>query len=273
MVSTLHYQGGKNRISDELSEIMGGNSNLKYQGGKSRLANDLSKIMRGGQRGNQFISLFCGACSIESKIKGYDNIICNDNHPYLIALLQALQNGYELPEEITEEQYHYIKEHKDEDPALTGFVGFACSFGGKWFGGYARDKDHVNYAARGKRTLMSKMTTLMDAQFTCLDYRDVILPDGCTIYCDPPYDNTTKYANKKFDTTQFWEYMRKISQDHLVYISELKAPDDFVSIWQKDVKRILDVNKSNQFKSTEKLFVHKNNLPIIQNNYCNTHGM
>ena len=49
MVSTLHYQGGKNRISDELSEIMGGgNSNLKYQGGKSRLANDLSKIMMGG---------------------------------------------------------------------------------------------------------------------------------------------------------------------------------------------------------------------------------
>ena len=142
-------------------KLWGGcNSNLKYQGGKSRLANDLSKIMRGGQHSNQFISLFCGACSIESKIKGYDNIICNDNHPYLIALLQALQNGYELPEEITEEQYHYIKEHKDEDPALAGFVGFACSFGGKWFGGYARDKEHVNYAAVIRLTIILQNTRI-----------------------------------------------------------------------------------------------------------------
>ena len=28
----------------------------------------------------------------------------------------------------------------DENPALTGFVGFGCSFGGKWWGGYAKDK-------------------------------------------------------------------------------------------------------------------------------------
>jgi len=242
---------------------------MHYQGGKSRIANDLAWSMRGGQNGNVLVSLFCGACNVEAKVNGYDKIICNDNQPYLIALFQALQKGYELPEVITEEQYHYIKEHKDDDPALTGFVGFACSFGGKWFGGYARDKAQVNYALRGKKSLASKMKTLMDAEFTCLDYRDVLLPDGCVIYCDPPYENTTKYANGDFNTPQFWEYIRKISEDHLVYISELKAPDDFVSIWQKDVRRILDVNKDNQFKSTEKLFVHKNNLKIIQNNACN----
>ena len=187
----------------------------------------------------------------------------------MIALFKALQNGYDLPEVITEEDYYYIKEHKDENPALTGFVGFACSFGGKWFGGYARDKAQVNYALRGKKSLASKMKTLMDAEFTCLDYRDVELPDGCVIYCDPPYENTTKYANVDFDHIRFWEYMRKISQDHLVYISELNAPEDFVCIWHKEIRRILDVNKENQFKSTEKLFVYKNNLEVIQNNTCN----
>ena len=112
------------------------------------------------------------------------------------------------------------------------------------------------------------MNTLMDAEFTCLDYRDVVLPDGCVVYCDPPYENTTKYANGDFNHILFWEYMRKISQDHVFYISELNAPEDFVCIWQKEIRRILDVNKENQFKSTEKLFVHKNNLGIIQNNAC-----
>lgn len=212
------------------------------------------------------VSLFCGALNVEAKVKGFNRIICNDNQEYLIALFKALQKGYDLPEYISEEQYHYIKEHKDEDKALTGFVGFACSFGGKWFGGYARDKAQVNYALRGKKSLASKMKTLMDAEFTCLDYRDVILPDDCVVYADPPYENTTKYANTDFDTASFWDYMRQISQSHIVYISELNAPDDFVSIWEKEVRRILDVNKNNQFKSTEKLYVHKNNLEIIQNN-------
>lgn len=179
-----------------------------------------------------------------------------------------MQNGYDLPEVITEKDYYYIKEHKDENPALTGFVGFACSFGGKWFGGYARDKAQVNYALRGKKSLASKMKTLMDAKFTCLDYRKVELPEGSIIYADPPYKNTTKYANNIFDHDAFWRYMREISQNHIVYISELNAPDDFVCIWQKEVRRILDVNKNNQFKSTEKVFVHKNNLGIIQNNAC-----
>lgn len=253
------------------SSVGGGTTNqMRYQGGKSRIASDIALHVEGGVLlSRTLVSLFCGACNIEAKVKGFDRIVCNDNHPYLIALFKALQNGYDLPETITEEQYHYIKDHKDENPALTGFVGFACSFGGKWFGGYARDKAQVNYALRGKRSLASKMKTLMDAEFLCLDYRDVELPDGCIIYADPPYENTTKYANGDFNTSQFWQYIREISQEHVVYISELKAPDDFVCIWQKDIRRILDVNKDNQFKSTEKLFIHKNNLEIIQNNACN----
>lgn len=216
--------------------------------------------MRGGHDRNVLVSLFCGACNVEAKVKGYDEIICNDNQPYLIALFKALQDGYDLPEVITEEDYHYVKDHKDENPALTGFVGFACSFGGKWFGGYARDKAQVNYALRGKKSLAQKMKGLMDAKFTCLDYRDVELPDGCVIYADPPYDNTTQYENVRFNSNDFWEYAREVSKTHLMFISELSAPEDFVSIWHKQITRTLDRNKSNQFKATENLYVHKCNL-------------
>ena len=53
---------------------------------------------------------------------------------------KALQSGWEPPDIVTEAEYQYIKDHKDEDPALAGFVGFGCTFGAKWFAGYARDK-------------------------------------------------------------------------------------------------------------------------------------
>lgn len=230
---------------------------MRYQGGKSRIAKDIATQLGGHRENLTLVSLFCGACNIESKVEGYTRIICNDNQKYLIALFKALQNGYIPPDYVSEEDYKYIREHKDENPALTGFVGFGCSFGGKWFGGYARDAAHDNYALRAKKSLERKMKTLMDVEFMCEDYRNVILPDNCIVYADPPYHGTTGYSGEKFDTQCFWEYMRKISESHIVYISELKAPDDFKAMWQKKVTRTLDVNKNNQFSSTEKLYVHE----------------
>lgn len=107
------------------------------------------------------------------------------------------------------------------------------------------------------------MDKLMDATFICKDYRDVELPKDCVVYADPPYDGTTQYDRDKFDSMAFWEYMREVSKEHLVFISEQNAPDDFISIWEKPFTRTLDVNKSNQFKVTEKLFVHKCNQNIV----------
>ena len=242
---------------------------MRYQGGKSRIAKQIAQMMMNvcspqRERGSSFVSLFCGSCSVESKMTGFDNMILNDNHKYLIEMLKGVQNGYELPEQISEEQYKYIRDHKDEDPVLAGFVGFGCSFGGKWFGGYARNKGGTNYAAQSKRSLLKDMTTLMDAEFICKDYRDVELPDGCVVYADPPYEGVTGYSNKKFNSEEFWDYMRQISNNHLVFISEQKAPNDFICIWEKPFTRTLDVNKNNQFKVTEKLFIHKCNEKYLK---------
>ena len=52
---------------------------------------------------------------------------------------KALQQGWEPPDLVTFEDYEYVRAHQDENPALTAFVGFGCTFGAKWFGGYARD--------------------------------------------------------------------------------------------------------------------------------------
>ena len=165
--------------------------------------------------------------------------------------------GYELPETITEEQYRAIRADKDADPVLTGFVGFGCSFGGKWFGGYARSATGINFAAQGKRSLLKKMSTLGGAEFICCDYRKVPIPPGAVVYADPPYANTTGYNGEKFDSKEFWRAMRLLADTgHTVYISEQTAAPDFVCVWEKPFTRTLDRNKGNQFKVTEKLFTY-----------------
>ena len=235
---------------------------MRYQGGKSRIAKQIASVImaateRERERERVFVSLFCGSCSVESKIQGFDRMILNDKHKYLIALLQGVQSGYHLPDHISEEEYKYIKQHQDEDCILSGFVGFGCSFGGRWFEGYARNKEKTNYAEQSKRSLLKYMATLTHAQFICNDYRDVVLPESCVIYADPPYNNTKGYNHEEFNSDDFWRYARETSAKHLMFISEQNAPDDFVAIWDKQVTRTLDVNKNNQFKVTEKLFVHE----------------
>ena len=228
---------------------------MRYMGGKTRIAAPIAKIISTAG-GDTFVSLFCGACSVESKLTGFNRIILNDKHKYLIAMLRGVQAGYELPDKVTEQQYKEIRADKDRDPVLTGFAGFVCSFGGKFFGGYARDKKYGrNYAEVGKRGLLKTMSTLQKAEILCKDYRDVPIPSGAVIYADPPYKDATPYGSDKFNYEDFWAYMRLLSEKgHKVYISEQNAPPDFICVWQKPIRRTIDVNKNNNFLITEKLF-------------------
>ena len=252
----MQYMGGKSRIAQSIADIisMTGGGNMRYQGGKSRIAQDIASVIsvRGG---DCFVSLFCGSCAVESKVQGFSRKILNDRHQYLIALLQGVQRGYELPESITPEQYRHIREHKDDDPTLAGFVGFGCSFGGKWFGGYARNATGTNYAAQSKRSLLKDMATLQDATFVCADYRKVCIPPRAVIYADPPYNNTTGYHGDRFNSAEFWIAMRLLADTgHTVFVSEQEAPPDIQCVWERKFTRTLDRNKSNQFSVTEKLF-------------------
>lgn len=150
----MQYQGGKSRIARSIADIIsltGGENPMRYQGGKSRISAQIARLIS-ARGGACFVSLFCGSCAVESKVQGFSRKILNDKHAYLIAMLRGVQNGYELPELITPDQYQLIKAHKDWDPVLVGFVGFGCSFGGKWFGGYARNATGTNYALQSKRS-------------------------------------------------------------------------------------------------------------------------
>ena len=230
---------------------------MQYMGGKSRISKQIAEVLNSAiDKNKPFVSLFCGSCAIESKVQA-DVKILNDKHPYLIAMWQALQNGWMPPDVVTKEEYYRVKANMDENPALTGFVGFGCSFGGKWWGGYAKDKRGDDYCGQAKRGLLKDLAGIQSATFTCLDYHDVEIPDGAVVYCDPPYVNTTGYTVGQFDTDEFWDYMRQLSKRCDVYISEESAPDDFECIWSKEKVRTLEKNDNVGRVKVEKLFKYK----------------
>ena len=60
-----------------------------------------------------------------------------------------------------------------------------------------------------------------------LDAEDVVL------YFDPPYEGTVGYhvnRHHAFDHVNFWENVRALSKKNFVFVSEMKAPADFVAV-------------------------------------------
>ena len=86
-----------------------------------------------------------------------------------------------------------------------------------------------------------------------ISYTDYKYRDGDVVYCDPPYKNTGGYGIE-FNSDAFWEWAS--TRDYPVYVSEYQAPSDFVRIWSKE-KRVLLNGESLTAPRTEHLFVHK----------------
>lgn len=231
---------------------------MKYVGGKNRIAKEIIEKIGGG---TTLVSLFCGGCAVEGRITTFDNLIINDKHPYLMAMWQGLYDGtFDPPENVSEEEYKWIRAHLDENPALSGFVGFGCSFAGKWWGGYARNKKGENFAKETRNSTLKaieNMTNRSSLTLLCGDYKDVELPHGSVIYADPPYEGTMGYKGVAFDSGEFWDYAREVSKEHKMFISEMQAPPDFVAIWEKDLARYISHKEHGYDKATEKLFLHE----------------
>lgn len=84
------------------------------------------------------------------------------------------------------------------------------------------------------------------------DYREVEIPDGATVYCDPPYKDTKGYG-MDFDHEAFYGWVRSVPFP--VYVSEYSMPDDFVEIASIGKRCSLSAT-NNARKTEEKLFVN-----------------
>ena len=229
---------------------------MQYFGGKQRISKEIVSFLQNYQNKHKYIlEPFVGGCNIISEMNG--KRFASDVNEYLIEMYIALQRGWYPPKSLTMTEYDYIKNNKNENKPLSGFVGIACSYAGKWFGGYAKNNSGRNYCLNGYNTILKLIPKIKDIKFKCVDYKE-ITPKNCLIYCDPPYQNATRYdIVGSFDHKQFWDYMRNWSEDNTVFISEYSSPEDFKCVWHKETK--LDIQNKNGEKELriEKLFTIK----------------
>lgn len=234
---------------------------MRYVGSKRRLSKEILPIILKEQRHYaRYIEPFVGGANLFDLVDmpktGYDV------NPHVISALRLIRDNLDLipknKKELNEEKYQYVKKYSEH--ILHGYVGFACSFGGKYFGGYPKGfkgdgttpRDHIQEAYKNA---LKQSERLQGSLLCCMDYNDLNVTN-CIIYCDPPYKNTLGYGNA-FDHDRFFSKCREWSKSgNKVFISEYVAPEDFRCVWRKEC--VITVSAKTKYKkSVEKLFCFK----------------
>lgn len=213
---------------------------MQYVGGKSAIARDtVYAIERYRHSRSIWIEPFVGGGAVLNvATKYYPSCYAYDLHPDLILMYQALQHNWQPPAQVDEDEYQALRHAKPS--ALRGFVGFGCSFGGKWFGGYARSaRKGRNYAAAARKSLLQmnlKNTTFVQQSFFAINWSQ-FNPHDCVVYCDLPYSNTQGYSVGGFDHAAFWLQCEQLHDlGFLVVVSEYSAPESWSCLWRKESK-------------------------------------
>lgn len=232
-------------------------------GSKTKIAKYIIPIIQDYLEENNiatYFEPFVGGCNVIDKVKA-DRRIASDKNEYLIALFHHLQGGGELPESVTKEEYSKVRSNMSEFPDwYVGAVGFLASYKGRFFdGGYSglrQVKGGIrDYYRESKNNIAKQIQAggIHNVEFRTGSYEKYD-PKGCLIYCDPPYMGVKEYGNaRQFNYIRFWQIMEKWSQNNIVIISELEAPEGFVQIWEKEVDR--SMKSTEHFRATEKLFI------------------
>lgn len=227
-------------------------------GSKNRIAKDIVPIIQSYIDNNNVVNYlepFVGGANVIDKIRCENRYGC-DSHKELIAFLKGLSEGYIPPMNISEDEYKYIKEHRNEyNDCFLGYVGFQLSYGAKWFDTFRRDKvGKRKYDEEAFRNVMKQAPNLKGVKFYHRQFQTLKKDKikGYVVYCDPPYHNTTKYSTNDFPYDEFYQWCIDMSKNNIVLISEYNMPEQFECIWQKELKCTLD--KNSRSDKVEKLW-------------------
>lgn len=228
-----------------------------YVGAKSRIVKYIKPLILRHRLPNQpYIEPFAGGMNVICEIS--NPRIANDINTNLIEMWKSLMGGWK-PGYYTKEEYDdACVNPQNYEPYELGWLAFICSYRGKEWGGYSgRRLSGANiirdYQRESYDNLAPQIQKLKGIEFSNVNYQKLNFDRHSLIYCDPPYYNTQDY-NTPFYHSLFWEWVRDlVKNQHLVYISEYSAPNDFVCIWSKTIKSQLNNNTS---RSRECLFVH-----------------
>lgn len=235
---------------------------MRYIGGKSKLAGRIADvILQNSPTRLDYIEPFIGGGSVFGKVAPYFNRSYAGDLSEDLAVMwrEVLQNGWKPPENVTEEEYNDLKTAVPS--ALRGFVGFGGSFGGKWFGGYARggfnsDGTPRNHQAESARAVnrIARQLTGKDITIIHRSYDQWQPFPGSVIYRDPPYANSQGYTTGEFDSEKFWQVAKMWSETCSVFVSEYAAPPGWEIIWEAEHRQSLTMPSQGREPTIERLF-------------------
>lgn len=215
--------------------------NVQYQGGKSRIARKIvAEIRKLYPQTEDIWEPFCGGGAVTKALAeaGF-KVHASDSHPDLIMMWWAMCAGQsEVFADVTEEEHKRLRNAASS--ARRGFVGFAASFGGAWFGGFGRHNYESQPCHEAQRSIARLATHRDKLTFTHADYRET--PDAVLCYCDKPYAGTLDYKGEPFYHDVFWRWVARRSGP--TFISELSRDgcDDIADrglgdlriVWRKE---------------------------------------
>ena len=228
-----------------------------YMGSKNRIAKFILPIMikEANEKGiTTWVEPFVGGANMIDKVPNNFQRIGIDYNAHAIEALIAIRDLVDkLPTEVNEDYYKEIKNSEPEP--IKSWVRFVCSFGAKLDNGFARNKTGQNYANAGVNNAKKQSPNLQGVKFINGSYNEYSDFENCLIYCDPPYKGTTSYKTGAFEHDKFWQWCRDMSKKNVVFVSEYEAPDDFICVWQGEVKTNFASQRDEAtHKAVEKLF-------------------
>lgn len=233
---------------------------MQYHGGKEKVAMELVEVIRKYAAGcHQYLEPFIGGASIFSRVaplfpgKAY----AGDYDPDIAALWAAVASGeWEPPGVLSRDEYYALKASPEASP-LRGFAAYGCSFGGKKWGGYAKNNRGDDFAGAARRGVLKKREGIRGAVIVRADYRDFTPGAGTLVYADPPYAGTTGYSTGTWDAEEFWSIMTAWSRaGAVVLVSEYQAPEEWATVWTRERRTSMSAT-DNLKLATEKLFIFK----------------
>ena len=242
------YHGGKQRIGKQLAEVIVDES--------IDIAEEEGIEIKG------YCEPFCGMLGVFRHIPelfedaGLFRLKykAGDTNESVIKMWKAAVDGWRPPTKCTKKEYENLKYAKAS--AKKGFVGHQCSFGGKNFRGYVKERCTGTKIQNGSENVREVAAELKNVKFTNTDYSQFSSLKGYIIYCDPPYGKYSDYYDEdhrmlSFDHEAFWQWCREMSKHNMIFISEYNAPKDFELITA--IKSYVSYG-SNQTQNEERLF-------------------
>lgn len=226
---------------------------MKYSGGKSRIARRIAESIAPFQAvAGATFEPFCGALNVTVHLQPD---VASDFSRGNINLFNLIREGWVPPEEVTEEVYRAARAFPGIN--LHDFCAHGCSWGGKFWGGYARGGDR-NFTQEAFRSLKKKLDACDNVELSHGSYVDLQVREGDLIYCDPPYAGTVQaYETNTFDSEAFWRWCRECAEaGALVFVSEYVAPPDALLFREFDTYTSLSKSgEGRRPRVSEKLFV------------------